>query len=336
MTSATLSSTDVPEFEDPAEVVRWMREQGMQAVYVDAGLYVDNPALWSLIEAEIGDGFERVFEAEEGNYQVLLVTSSCSRIARIGSGSCRPRPCKSSQRRARRRRETPSLAIGGRTLVCPGSRSDARCEISAVSIIVPCFNEEPTIGLLLQAIARPTVGAGDAGGGPRRRRLDRWNASAWSGPSPSQHPALRIRLDRESGSGPSRLPSTGPSKRRAARSSSAWTRTRSRSRTTWPSACASWARPEAANAGGVWEIHPSTRHVDRPRHRRRRRATGSGAGDARYRTSGAGRAKWTRCPSAPTRAPGSNRVGPYDESPAHQRGLRVQRPPAAGRREDLV
>ncbi len=75
MTSATLSSTDVPQFDDPAEVVRWMREQGMQAVYVDAGLYGDNPALWSLIESEIGNGFERVFVAEQGNYQVLLVTS---------------------------------------------------------------------------------------------------------------------------------------------------------------------------------------------------------------------------------------------------------------------
>jgi hypothetical protein len=74
MTPATLSSTDVPQFDDPAEVVRWMREQGMQAVYVDAGLYADNPALWSLIEAEIGAGFKRVFVAEEGNYQVLLVT----------------------------------------------------------------------------------------------------------------------------------------------------------------------------------------------------------------------------------------------------------------------
>jgi hypothetical protein len=76
MTSATLSSTDVPVFDDPAEVVRWMREQGMAAVYVDAGLYGDNPALWSLIESEIGRGLERVFVAEQGNYQVLLVTSS--------------------------------------------------------------------------------------------------------------------------------------------------------------------------------------------------------------------------------------------------------------------
>jgi hypothetical protein len=74
MASATLSSTDVPAFEDSAEVVRWMREQGMQAVYVDAGLYGDNPKLWSLIEAEIGSGFQRVFVAEAGNYQVLLVS----------------------------------------------------------------------------------------------------------------------------------------------------------------------------------------------------------------------------------------------------------------------
>jgi hypothetical protein len=74
MTSATLSSTDVPVFEEASEVVRWMREQGMAAVYVDAGLYADSPALWSLIESQIGTGFERVFVAEQGNYQVLLVT----------------------------------------------------------------------------------------------------------------------------------------------------------------------------------------------------------------------------------------------------------------------
>lgn len=74
MAPATLSSADVPAFDDPAEVLRWMREQGMQAVYVDSGLYGDNPGLWKLIEPEIGTGFEVGFIGDQGNVQVLLVT----------------------------------------------------------------------------------------------------------------------------------------------------------------------------------------------------------------------------------------------------------------------
>jgi hypothetical protein len=75
MKPARLSSTDVPIFEESTEVVRWMREQGMVAVYVDRSLWGDNPALWGLIEAEIGRGFESGFVGDGGNIRVLLVTA---------------------------------------------------------------------------------------------------------------------------------------------------------------------------------------------------------------------------------------------------------------------
>ena len=75
MRPATLSSTDVPVFDESSEVLRWMREQGMQAVYVDRSLWGDNPALWQLIKAEIGQGFESVFVGDERNVRVLRVTA---------------------------------------------------------------------------------------------------------------------------------------------------------------------------------------------------------------------------------------------------------------------
>jgi hypothetical protein len=75
MRAATLSSTDIPTFEQSSEVVRWMREQGMAAVYVDRSLWGDNPVLWELIESEIGRGFESGFTGDGGNIRVLHVTA---------------------------------------------------------------------------------------------------------------------------------------------------------------------------------------------------------------------------------------------------------------------
>jgi hypothetical protein len=75
MSAANLSSADVPVFEESDDVLRWMRDQGMQAVYVDSGLYGDNAWLWKLIEPEIGSGFEVGFRGDQGNVQVLLVTA---------------------------------------------------------------------------------------------------------------------------------------------------------------------------------------------------------------------------------------------------------------------
>jgi hypothetical protein len=73
MVPATLSALDVPVGRSQEGFLRWMRDQGIRAVYVDYSLSSDNPAIWRLIEPQIGNGFERVFTADQGDIQVLLV-----------------------------------------------------------------------------------------------------------------------------------------------------------------------------------------------------------------------------------------------------------------------
>jgi hypothetical protein len=75
MRPATLASTDVPNFEQSSDMVRWMREQGIAAVYVDSSLWGDNPGVWQLIEAEIGHGFESVYQGDGGKIRILIVTA---------------------------------------------------------------------------------------------------------------------------------------------------------------------------------------------------------------------------------------------------------------------
>jgi hypothetical protein len=73
MTYSGLASPDVPRDKDPQAFLDWMARQGVQAVYVDHSLYNTNPLIWSLIEARLGAGFERVFTADRGDIQVLLL-----------------------------------------------------------------------------------------------------------------------------------------------------------------------------------------------------------------------------------------------------------------------
>ena len=73
MTYMGLASLDVPRFDDPKEFLSWMSNQGIEAVYVDHSLSSDNPIYWDLISAEIGQGLQRAFVADEGDIQVLLV-----------------------------------------------------------------------------------------------------------------------------------------------------------------------------------------------------------------------------------------------------------------------
>jgi hypothetical protein len=69
---AVLASDDVPQDRSSSEFLRWLRNQGVDAVYVDHNLYNVLPVLWDLIEPQIGVGLERVFEVERGNYQILV------------------------------------------------------------------------------------------------------------------------------------------------------------------------------------------------------------------------------------------------------------------------
>lgn len=73
MSSATLAAADVPTNRSPEGFLQWMRDQGIKAVYVDPLLTGEDPAIWTLIEKMIGNGLERVFVAEGGDYQILLV-----------------------------------------------------------------------------------------------------------------------------------------------------------------------------------------------------------------------------------------------------------------------
>jgi hypothetical protein len=73
MLSATLSAADVPTDRSPEAFVQWLRDQGIQAVYVDPILVGDDTLAWNLIQQQIGKGLKRVFVGDGGDYQVLLV-----------------------------------------------------------------------------------------------------------------------------------------------------------------------------------------------------------------------------------------------------------------------
>ncbi len=75
MTYASLTSPDVPQDKSSAEFLDWMVRQDIRAIYVDHSLYNTNPFLWDLIKAEIGQGIERVFSADDGDIQVLMIHS---------------------------------------------------------------------------------------------------------------------------------------------------------------------------------------------------------------------------------------------------------------------
>ena len=180
----------------------------------------------------------------------------------------------------------------------------------AASIIIPCFNEARTIGLLLQAVADQTVGAkslevilADGGSTDGTREAVRTFAES--------HPELRVRLiDNPARAIPAALnraieASRGPVVIRLD--------AHSIPQPDYVEACLRvLRRPEVANAGGVWEIHPSAgtwiaRGIAAAASHR------LGAGDARYRTSGQAGPVDTVPFGAYPRA-WLERVGPYDES----------------------
>jgi hypothetical protein len=70
---AGLASWDVPKDKTSSEFIEWMADQGIEAIYVDHDLYKVLPGIWKLIEPEIGLSLERVFQVDQGNYQVLTI-----------------------------------------------------------------------------------------------------------------------------------------------------------------------------------------------------------------------------------------------------------------------
>ena len=180
----------------------------------------------------------------------------------------------------------------------------------AVSIIVPCFNEEPTIGLLLQAILDQSFSAAKmevilADGGSTDGTLGVVRAFA------DQHPSLRIAVIEN----PQQIIPAALNRAIEAARGAVIVRLDAHS-IPQPDYVAQCLRvlgeTEAANAGGVWQIHPSAgtwiaRGIAAAASHR------LGAGDARYRTSGAAGEVDTVPFGAYPRA-WLKRVGPYDES----------------------
>jgi hypothetical protein len=64
-----LNSTDLPLFENDAVFGQWVR-QNFDAIYID---HTISPYYLELIEKRIGKEFNRVFVAEDGDYQVLQI-----------------------------------------------------------------------------------------------------------------------------------------------------------------------------------------------------------------------------------------------------------------------
>jgi hypothetical protein len=73
MTYSGMASKDVPIYKTSEEFLDWMVRQNIEAVYVDHSLYNTNPAVWNLLKPRIGEELDRVFVADEGDIQVLLV-----------------------------------------------------------------------------------------------------------------------------------------------------------------------------------------------------------------------------------------------------------------------
>ena len=73
MTYMGLTSLDIPVDRSQEDFLKWMRGQGIEAVYVDYSLTQDSPGLWRLIEGSVGSGLVRVFTAGGGDLQVLVV-----------------------------------------------------------------------------------------------------------------------------------------------------------------------------------------------------------------------------------------------------------------------
>jgi len=179
-----------------------------------------------------------------------------------------------------------------------------------VSIVIPCFNEERTIGLLLRAILDQSVGAAGlevilVDGGSTDGTLAILRTFA------GQHPEMHVRVVEN----PARAIPAALNRGIEAARGKVIIRLDAHSipQPDYVAECLRVLRASgAANAGGVWEIHPSARTwmarsiAVAASHR-------LGAGDARYRTSGTAGEVDTVPFGAYPRA-WLDRVGPYDET----------------------
>jgi hypothetical protein len=68
-----LVDEDVPLRSTPAEFLRWMADQGVQAVFIDRTLFADNPAVWALISPELHHGLVTVFSTSGGDIRIAEI-----------------------------------------------------------------------------------------------------------------------------------------------------------------------------------------------------------------------------------------------------------------------
>ena len=73
MEYTSLIATDLPRDKSSEEFLAWMKKHNIQAVYVDHGLYNNNPAMWALIRDQVGKGMKRVYSGDNGDIQVLFL-----------------------------------------------------------------------------------------------------------------------------------------------------------------------------------------------------------------------------------------------------------------------
>ena len=57
------------------DLLDWMKEQDLEAIYVDKALRDYESSLWALIERQIGTNLEVAFTCDDSAVQVLLVTT---------------------------------------------------------------------------------------------------------------------------------------------------------------------------------------------------------------------------------------------------------------------
>lgn len=71
MTYMGLASTDVPIFPGVEELNAWLISEGVEGVYIDATMTIDNQAYWVLLK-DLASEFDRVFIDDAGEIQVWI------------------------------------------------------------------------------------------------------------------------------------------------------------------------------------------------------------------------------------------------------------------------
>jgi len=83
----------LPRFNSGTDVLNWVRENHLKAIYVDPLLKRMEPSVWALVHEQIGHGLKVGFRSDRGEFQVLLPTIG------TGAGNYLERPWFSSKER---------------------------------------------------------------------------------------------------------------------------------------------------------------------------------------------------------------------------------------------